>query len=204
MDAVIKKIDDETDVKEIGCVDATIGVVVASTLKPVSFTKFLPIFNEVGKILDEIITLVEDAEHNKRTYFHRDIRAENVLIILNEVAKLKLSHYLTDDTLYQKQTLGRARYCAPEMFIGMNPYSKYDQRCEVYSFGILLWEIAEETIPKNSQVPKEFKQLEMKAVHQDPYLRPKITKMFEVLSNCVKNSLEISQDSSSSSGLKPR
>jgi hypothetical protein len=60
---------------------------------------------------------------------------------------------------------------------------KYDQRCEIYSFGILLWEIAEERVPyqdsddimviadkvcnrkyrepfsENSQMPKEFKEL---------------------------------------------
>jgi hypothetical protein len=60
---------------------------------------------------------------------------------------------------------------------------QYDQRCEVYSFGILLWEIAEERVPyedsndimviadkvcnkmyrepfsENSQMPKEFKEL---------------------------------------------
>jgi serine/threonine protein kinase len=65
------------------------------------------------------------------------------------------------------------------------PNYKYDQKCEVYSFGILLWEIAEERIPyegnedivdiidmvrnkryrepfsENSQMPKEFKQLEI-------------------------------------------
>jgi hypothetical protein len=66
---------------------------------------------------------------------------------------------------------------------------KYDQRCgEVYSFGILLWEIAEERIPhqgingirdiidkvcnkkyrepfsENSQMPEKFKQLEIEGM----------------------------------------
>jgi serine/threonine protein kinase len=68
------------------------------------------------------------------------------------------------------------------------PKCKYDQRCEVYSFGILLWEIAEERLPyqdiddtleiidkvrnkmyrepfsENSQMPEEFKQLEIEGM----------------------------------------
>ena len=80
---------------------------------------------------------------------HRDIRAENILITLNETAKLanfKLSRYLTAATLNQSQNLERVRYCAPEL-LDRAPNYKYDQKCEVYSFGILLWEIAEEKVP---------------------------------------------------------
>jgi hypothetical protein len=68
------------------------------------------------------------------------------------------------------------------------PNYKYDQRCEIYSFGILLWEIAEERVPyqdsndigdiidkvrnkmyrepfsENSQMPEEFKQLEIEGM----------------------------------------
>jgi hypothetical protein len=33
----------------------------------VPFTKFLPIINEIGNIYNEIVDLVEAAEHNKRT-----------------------------------------------------------------------------------------------------------------------------------------
>ncbi|GBC03980.1 hypothetical protein RclHR1_05430010 [Rhizophagus clarus] len=144
---------------------------------------------------------------------HRDIRAENILITYNETAKLanfKLSRYLTAATLNQSQTLERVRYCAPEL-LERTPGHKYDHKCEVYSFGILLWEIAEERIPyegnddivditdivrnkryrepfsKDSQMPGEFKQLEIDAVQHDPDFRPKITKMFDVLRSCYKN-----------------
>ncbi|GBC04284.1 hypothetical protein RclHR1_00560011 [Rhizophagus clarus] len=144
---------------------------------------------------------------------HRDIRAENILITVDETAKLanfKLSRYLTAATLNQSQTLEQVRYCAPELLY-RTPGYKYDHRCEVYSFGILLWEIAEERIPyegnydivdvtekvrnkryrepfsRNSQMPEKFKQLEIDAVHHDPDFRPKITKMFKVLRDCYKD-----------------
>jgi serine/threonine protein kinase len=118
---------------------------------------------------------------------HRDVRAENILITLHDTAKLanfKLSRYLNADTLNQSQNLERVRYCAPELLERIPNY-KYDQRCEVYSFGILLWEIAEERIPyegnddilditdivrnqmyrepfsENSPMPESYKQLEI-------------------------------------------
>ncbi|CAB4446654.1 unnamed protein product [Rhizophagus irregularis] len=159
---------------------------------------------------------------------HRDIRAENILITHNETAKLanfKLSRYLAAATLNQKQNLERVRYCAPEL-LERAPNYKYDYKCEIYSFGILLWEIAEGKIPyqgvydileitdkirnkryrepfsENSQMPEEFKQLETEAVHHDPEFRPKISNMFEVLRSCFKDycvSHSHSQDSPSSS-----
>ena len=81
----------------------------------------------------------------------------------------------------EKNNLKRIRYCAPEV-LERAPDFKYDYKCEVYSFGILLWEIAEEKIPyesyndlvtitdivrskarepfsENSNMPEKFKEL---------------------------------------------
>ncbi|PKK78341.1 kinase-like protein [Rhizophagus irregularis] len=80
---------------------------------------------------------------------HHDIRAENILITLHETAKLanfKSCHSLFTTTLNQSQNLERVRYCAPEL-LEMAHNFKYDYNCEIYSFGILLWEIAEERTP---------------------------------------------------------
>jgi serine/threonine protein kinase len=111
---------------------------------------------------------------------HRDIRDENILITLNETAKLA-NHSINTVTLKQDQNLERVHYCAPEL-LARNSNIKYDYKCEVYSFGILLWEIAEEKTPyenckdvkeivnlvgekyrepfsENSQMPEKFKNL---------------------------------------------
>jgi serine/threonine protein kinase len=80
---------------------------------------------------------------------HRDIRAENVVITLNNTAKLtnfKLSRSYNADTLNQHHNLEQIRYCAPEILERVQNF-KYNNKCEVYSFGILLWEISEEKIP---------------------------------------------------------
>ncbi|CAB4433379.1 unnamed protein product [Rhizophagus irregularis] len=145
---------------------------------------------------------------------HHDIRAENILITLHEAAKLanfKLSRYITAKSLEQSQNSERVRYCAPELLERTHNF-KYDHKCEVYSFGILLWEIAEERIPyeqyrdivkitdlvcnhkyresfsRDSRMPLSFTSLALKAVDHDPDLRPEISKMFEVLNNCFEGS----------------
>ncbi|PKC56302.1 kinase-like protein [Rhizophagus irregularis] len=133
--------------------------------------------------------------------FHRDIRAENILITLNETAKLANFKLIRSVIYLPNQNLDQIRYRAPELLERAN--YEYDQRCEVYSFGILLWEIAEERVPyqDNNNIlditDEEFKQLEIEAVHHDPDFRPKISKIFEVLNNCFK---KYSQVTSSSSG----
>ncbi|CAB4433421.1 unnamed protein product [Rhizophagus irregularis] len=145
---------------------------------------------------------------------HHDIRAENILITLHETAKLanfKSCHSLFTTTLNQNQNLERVRYCAPEL-LEMAHNFKYDYNCEIYSFGILLWEIAEERTPyeqyndivkitdlvrnqkyrepfsKDSQIPLSFTSLALKAVDHDPKFRSEISKMFEVLNNCFEES----------------
>ncbi len=77
---------------------------------------------------------------------HCDIRAKNILITNNETAKLanfKLNRLDTSNK--QKTNLDHIRYCAPEL-LRRDQY-QYNHKCEVYSFGILLWEIAEARIP---------------------------------------------------------
>ncbi|PKY52729.1 kinase-like protein, partial [Rhizophagus irregularis] len=129
---------------------------------------------------------------------HHDIRAENILITIDETAKLA-NCSLNAVTLKQDQNLERARYCAPELLKNSN--AKYNNKCEVYSFGILLWEIVEEKAPyedykdiieivnlENNQMPEKFKNLVINAVNHDPEFRPNIIEMLKVLKNCLEDS----------------
>ncbi|CAI2169792.1 7777_t:CDS:2, partial [Funneliformis geosporum] len=144
---------------------------------------------------------------------HCDIRAENILISDHETAKIanfKLSRAVSDSTRNQNAALEAIRYCAPEKLSG-GKY-KYDTKCEVYSFGILLWEIAEEKIPYEklgenildihmqvyfhkyreklsfgSPLPNEYRELAVKAVHQYHNFRPRFSKIFTILQDLKKN-----------------
>ncbi|PKY30539.1 kinase-like protein [Rhizophagus irregularis] len=145
-------------------------------------------------------------------FLHRDIRAENVLITNNNTAKLtnfKSSRSYKADTQNQDNNLEQMRYCAPEILQRTSGF-KYNNKCEVYSFGILLWEISEEKTPyenhddfveitklvlekhresfsENNQMPDEFKNLALDAVDHNPESRPKLTTMFIVLSDCLES-----------------
>ncbi|RIB12389.1 kinase-like domain-containing protein [Gigaspora rosea] len=137
---------------------------------------------------------------------HRDIRPENILITANETAKIanfSLSRHFRDETKRLAVSLQTVRYSAPEMLYRNT--NKYNTKCEVYSFGILLWELAEQKIPykhlddimeiKNqvdkekyrepftnfSNLPKDYKEISIKAVGADPDFRPTITEMFKTL-----------------------
>ncbi|CAG8559291.1 5631_t:CDS:2 [Dentiscutata heterogama] len=142
---------------------------------------------------------------------HRDIRPENILITADETAKItnfSLSRYFRDKTRKLDVSLQTVRYSAPEMLYRNN--NKYNTKCEVYSFGILLWELAEQRIPyedlndimeiKNrvdkekyrepftdySSLPKEYKDISRKAVGADPEFRPTLTEMFKTLKNFLE------------------
>ncbi|PKY37231.1 hypothetical protein RhiirB3_462004, partial [Rhizophagus irregularis] len=63
---------------------------------------------------------------------HRDIRAENVLITHNHIAKLtnfKSSRSYKANTMNQIQNIEQIRYCAPEI-LERTPGFKYNNKCE--------------------------------------------------------------------------
>ncbi|CAB4442257.1 unnamed protein product [Rhizophagus irregularis] len=84
---------------------------------------------------------------------HRDIRSDNIVITDHEIAKItnfKINRRFDEATRNIAVNKECVRYSAPEMLErGLRETNsvKYDTKCEVYSFGILLWEIAEREIP---------------------------------------------------------
>jgi len=90
---------------------------------------------------------------HSRHIIHRDLKSKNLL--LTENLKVKLCDFgfarsIKDRRQMKHMTLcGTEEYMAPEVIFGMD----YDQRAEVYSFGLLMCEIItrqkiEETVPR--------------------------------------------------------
>jgi len=67
---------------------------------------------------------------------HRDVKSTNILLTSDLHAKVA-DFGLTTHAAVATSRCGTLRYMAPEVALG----TQYDRACDVYSFGILLWEI---------------------------------------------------------------
>ena len=106
-----------------------------------------------------------------REFMHRDIKTSNVM--LDELQHAKVTDFGLSSSLAplalavpqqarqaapdrgdlrHTRAIGTPRYMAPEILAQSNLATDtnaavYDERCDVYSFGLLLWEVAHRTIP---------------------------------------------------------
>ncbi|GBC00893.1 hypothetical protein RclHR1_00400007 [Rhizophagus clarus] len=162
---------------------------------------------------------------------HRDIRAENIVITDHDIAKItnfkfiRIAEEATANLFVNKEVV---RYSAPELlrkrFTGEknDKYSDYVTKCEVYSLGVLLWEIAECKIPYDqfedfmeitkevlggyrekftpgAAIPEKYQELVNKSVDQNPGSRPLFSKILIGLHDIFKNYTSESSSSHSNS-----
>ncbi|CAG8723653.1 32999_t:CDS:2, partial [Racocetra persica] len=145
---------------------------------------------------------------------HRDIRSDNILITINKHAKIAhfgLSSKFADATKPIEFDIQSVRYTAPEKLL--NSKYKYDIKCEVYSLGMLLWEIAELKIPyteidikefyykiiveqrrekfSHGGVPQEWKDLVKETWHQNPEFRPSFADIFLSLQKLIEQKFSL-------------
>jgi len=74
---------------------------------------------------------------------HRDVKAANVLLDEKQHAKVTDFGISTNFGVEHTAETGTYRSMAPEVI----SHQKYDYKCDVYSFGVLLWEIVHQQIP---------------------------------------------------------
>ncbi|CAG8786166.1 23103_t:CDS:2, partial [Racocetra persica] len=86
---------------------------------------------------------------NAYEIYHHDVRSENVLVDYLERAKItnfELSRSFSEAVSKNIDvSMENVRYMAPEKI--KDNTIRYNSRCEVFSFGMLLWELAEQKLP---------------------------------------------------------
>lgn len=125
---------------------------------------------------------------HRRGLVHRDIKPANILITKDDVVKVVdfgIARVATDATLtYTSSILGTVHYISPEQAKGQ----MIDERSDLYSLGVVLYEMATGKIPFDGESPVS---IAVKHIQEKPEevinLNPEIG---EDLSNIIKKLLE--------------
>ncbi|XP_020672546.1 serine/threonine-protein kinase STY13 isoform X2 [Dendrobium catenatum] len=128
-----------------------------------------------------VIQLALDLAHglsylHSKKIVHRDVKTENMLLTANRTVKIADFGVARVEAQNPKDMTGETgtlQYMAPEVLEG----KPYNRKCDVYSFGICLWEIYVCDMPYYKLT---FSEVSYAVVHKD--LRPKIPR-------CCPNSL---------------
>ncbi|CAG8572833.1 18306_t:CDS:2 [Dentiscutata erythropus] len=142
---------------------------------------------------------------------HHDIRSHNILLTSDLTAKISnfsSSRKESDVTTKVKDITLRYRWLAPEKLENYKD-NEYTKQCDIYSFAIVLWELATQEVPfadvtvvtdlitkitsgerppliKNA--PPAYEKIMQQGWQQRPIKRPTADLMFKELSNLFKSS----------------
>lgn len=173
-----------------------------------------PLSEQKPRRLDEVIRVARqicaalDHAHQK-DLVHRDVKPHNVILIPEGVAKLMdfgLARMLGGDT--EGTVSGTISYIAPEQIMGKT----VNHAADLYSFGILLYELATGRLPfvgdpgnilyqhinqppmspreQNPNVPSALNELILRLLQKEPENRPdsaqEVGQILEVMSNLYR------------------
>ncbi|XP_049285160.1 mitogen-activated protein kinase kinase kinase 7 [Anopheles funestus] len=139
-----------------------------------------------------------------RPMIHRDLKPPNLLLV-NSGTVLKICDFgtVTDKSTLMTNNKGSAAWMAPEVFEG----SSYTEKCDVFSWGIILWEVIAREQPFKhidssfaimwrvhrgsrppliEHCPKPIEQLMIQCWDKDPISRPSMKEVVSVMNELCK------------------
>lgn len=137
--------------------------------------------------------------HQSPPILHRDLKSLNILIDEHFRAKLADFGLSADKSDHLKTKMGTLNWVAPEM-VNITG-RKYDEKCDMWSFGMILWELVSFKIPfSNMSQLQTLRRIDMHELepipegtdaryaaliqwcwHQDPNKRPSIADALDAL-----------------------
>ncbi|CAI2173946.1 15636_t:CDS:2 [Funneliformis geosporum] len=95
---------------------------------------------------------------HKQEIIHRDFHSRNILCD-NEydviISDLGISKFSTESLDNENMYYGIIPYIAPEIFQGQK-YKKYTKASDIYSFGMIMWELMVEKIPTKIKISPDI------------------------------------------------
>ncbi|RHZ83350.1 hypothetical protein Glove_97g77 [Diversispora epigaea] len=149
---------------------------------------------------------------------HHDVRCANILVTENPVLDVKISNFelsrqIDGATTTHSCLNDYVRWLAPEKM--RNTECRYNHKCEIFSFGMLVWELINEKIPyekmsfkevleyvtnkkrenlsiqlNSDPILLELNKLIKQTWNDDPELRLSYSEILEIISNLEKNGLK--------------
>lgn len=119
---------------------------------------------------------------HRQNVIHRDIKPRNILLTESGIAKVSdfgVAQLRQEAFDYASTFAGTRRYMAPEQYEGF-----YDHRVDVFSVGILLWEMLTGTFPYEGETQEELRNAKMYTDPVPPSHLPSDVR--EVLATCLQ------------------
>ncbi|RHZ46355.1 hypothetical protein Glove_624g49 [Diversispora epigaea] len=142
---------------------------------------------------------------HSRDILHRDLHSKNILIHNNiiKISDFGLAKLTSDSSISLLKTAGLIEYLDPMLLIKGDKFSR-TKASDIYSFGMLLWELSSGEIPYKKQyscqskmihilkgnretpvvgTPRDYINIYQECWKQEPNQRPNIDKVMQVLDN---------------------